>query len=227
MNTSALILPAAVLVLSLAGCGGGTPVPAPTEAAPTITTGPADPPPPPPPAVTVAAVQVSATGIDIVGDDGETISLVHYTDAAADAVATLTDAFGSAPAVSDRPGGSENPPSRVYDWSGFQVIDGDGLTIMRTDFVVDVSTHSVAGIDVFAVPGLRVGDDFANAVLVQDSDGGFPGLGLAAVDTQDVDPVSVGEAPGVTLHTFLAIYGPESGSGPIEHFIAPSPDWGV
>jgi hypothetical protein len=42
-----------------------------------------------------------------------------------------------------------------------------------------------------------------------------------------VDPVSVGEAPGMPLAVFAAIYGAPGGTGPIQSFIVPSPNWGV
>ena len=152
---------------------------------------------------------------------------VFFNNPAADAVATFTDAFGVAPVITDRPAGPETAPSRVYDWTGFSVIDGEGRTISLSDFVVDVSVPSVGGIDILAVPGLQVGGPFSGAVAAEDSDGGFPGLGLAAVDTQPVDPVAVGEAPGSPLAVYLAVYGDPSGTGPITHFTAPTPNWGV
>jgi len=223
-----------MLVLALSACGGaGGPSPAPTAAAqthtaPTDTPAPATPHPTPTQAQDsdpAIAVQVSTSGAEVIQASGRT-TWVFFNNPAADAVATFTRVFGVAPVVTDRPAGSETPPSRVYDWSGFSVIDGDGRTISLSDFVIDVSVAAVGGVDIVAVPGLHVGAPFSSAVLVEDSDGGFPGLGLAAVDTQAVDPVDVGEAPGTPLAVYLAVYGSPSGAGPIAHFTAPTPNWG-
>jgi hypothetical protein len=218
----ALLLPLAALTLALTACGGGTPVPAADEPTPATAT--------PHPTPTEAAdedvpvaIQISTSEVDIVGRSGETVGLVAYADPAADAVATFTEAFGFAPVITDRPGGVESAPSRVYDWSGFTVIDGEGLTIMNSDIVVDVSVASVGDIEILSVPGLHVGDSFDSVFSIADTDLGFPGQ--LGVDTRPVDPASVGEAPGSPLNVFVAVYG--TSSGPITHFTAPTPNWGV
>ena len=222
---AALLLPLAALTLALTACGGGIPVPAADEPTPATAT--------PHPTPTEAAdsdfpvaLQVSSSGVEIIRASG-TSEWVFFNNPAADAVATFTDAFAAPPVVTDRPGGLEAAPARVYDWSGFSIIDVEGLTINLTDYVIDVSVASVGGIDILTVPGLQVGDPFASAVSVEDSDGGFPGIGLAAVDTQPVDPALVGEPAGSPLAVFVAVYGPASGSGAITHFTAPTPNWGV
>ena len=67
----------------------------------------------------------------------------------------------------------------------------------------------------------------ADAIAVQDDGFAYPDFTIAQVGTMAIDPVSVGEAPGMELAVFAAIYGAPGGGGAIQSFISPSPNWGV
>ena len=225
MRTHHLILPAALLVLALSACGGG-PTPEPTSAAPTPTAsttplpeggaGGGD------PSTTAARIHVQTNGVLVFAVDDSPLSDFTVYDPASEVVAELTEVFGSGPAVSDSAGGIETAPSRTYDWSGFSIIDYEGLTIMNSDFVVAVSTAAVGDIQVYTYGDLQVGDPTSDAAPLISFDTGFPNY--YAIGSIPIDGATVGE-PGFDG---LAIYVGISGAGGvISDFSAPSPNWGV
>ena len=222
MRTSRLILPAALVLLALSACGGGDPSPDPTVTS-TPEGGPTESPTPEPDPSTVAArVHVSTNGVlAFAVDDTQLANFTAY-DPASEAVAKLTEVFGAAPTVTDSAGGLETAPSRTYDWSGFSIIDYEGLTIMNSDFVVQVTTAAVGDVQVYTYFDLQVGDPFADAVAVSDFDPGFPDY--TAIGSIGVDAASVGE-PGMTgLAIYVGVFG---SGGAISSYAAPSPNWGV
>lgn len=217
---------ALVLALALSACGGGGPEPDPTTPAPEPTAS-ETPTPGPDPASAAARIHLGVNHVEIFALDDSPLGDFTMYESAADVVAELTEVFGTAPVVSDDPGGLETAPSRSYDWSGFTVIDPEGLTIMLTDIVITVSTPAVGDVQVYSYFDLQVGDPFSDAIAVADGDGGFPGYGLATVGSLTIDPVSVGEAPGLPLAIYVAVYGDPGGTGPITTITAPTPNWGV
>jgi len=220
MRTS-LLLPAALLVLALSACGGGTPDPDPTIATPEPTataTGGGG----PDPATIAAGIQVSTEGIVVFAADDSTLAEISIYDATSDVVAELTGIFGTDASVSDEPGGMETSPSRVYDWSGFSIIDYEGDTIMNTDFVFDVTTAAVGDIEIFTYSDLQIGDPLADAVALSDYATGFPGY--TALGSVPIDPATVGEAGGLDLLIYTGVFG---SGGTITRIVAPSPNWGV
>ena len=148
MRTSRLILPAALVLLALSACGGGGGDPTPE---PTITSTPEGGPtetPEPDPSTVAARIHVATNNVLVFAADDSQLADFTMYDPAGEVVAELTEVFGTDPAVSDSAGGLETAPSRTYDWSGFSIIDYEGLTIMNTDFIVSVSTAAVGDIQV-------------------------------------------------------------------------------
>jgi hypothetical protein len=220
MRTSRFILPATLLVLALSACGGGTPDPGPTVGTPDATPAPTGE-PAPDQATSPARIVVSTEGVQVFAFDDSILEEISIYDATPNAVADMTAAFGTEPAVSDDPGGMEVAPSRVYDWSGFTIIDYEGDTIMNTDFVFDVYVDAVADIEIVTYSGLQIGDPLADAVAVSDYETGFPEY--TALGSVPIDPATVGEAgPGLLIYT--GVFGP---GGTISRIVAPSPNWGV
>lgn len=210
-------------MLALSACGGG-PTPEPTSPAPTPTASSTpEPDGGPDPSTVAARIHVATNAVQIFAADDSSLADFTMYEPAGDVIAELTEVFGTAPVVSDSPGGLETAPSRTYDWSGFALIDYEGTTIMNTDFVIDVSTATVGDIQVYTYFDLQVGDPMADAVAMSDYETGFPDY--TAIGSVPIDPASVGESPSMTG---LAIYVGVSGSGAtISGFTAPSPNWGV
>ncbi|MEO8263166.1 MAG: hypothetical protein ABI566_11420 [Pseudolysinimonas sp.] len=219
MRTPVILL-TALLTLSLTACGGAPtpestfadPDPAPTETA--------TPTPEPDPSTIVARVDVSTLSMVIVAADDSTIDELSVYDPAADVIAAFTDAFGAAPAVSDNGGGLETAPSRVYDWSGFSIIDYEGQTIMNTDFIVVIGAAVVGDVQISA-SGLKIGDPASSAVAAGAVATPFPDY--LAIDSVPITGASVGESfEGLAIYTSLVVAG-----GSIDRIVAPSPNWGV
>jgi hypothetical protein len=224
MRTPHLVLPAVLLVLALSACGGGGgPAPDPTTPAPEPTASESPTPEPEADPSTIAArIHVQTNSVLVFAQDDSPLADFTVYDPAADAVAKLTAVFGTAPTISDSAGGLETAPSRTYDWSGFSIIDFEGLTIMNSDFVVHVTTAAVGDVQVYTYFDLQVGSPMADAVAVSDYAPGFPDY--TGIGSIPVDAASVGE-PGMSG---LAIYIGVSGSGgAVSGFTAPSPNWGV
>jgi hypothetical protein len=222
MRTPRLIFPAVVLMLALSACGGG-PTPEPTSGAPTpsASTTP-EPEGEPDPSTVAARIHVATNNVLIFAADDSSLADFTMYEPAADVIAELTEVFGTEPAVSDAAGGLETAPSRVYDWSGFSLIDYEGTTIMNTDFVLRVSTRAVGDVQVYTYSDLQVGDSMADAEAIADYDDGFPDY--TAIGSVPIDPVSVGESPDWDLAIFIGVSG---AGGTITEFVAPSPNWGV
>ncbi len=209
-----------LVVLALSACGGG-PVPGPT-----VTSGPeggpTETPSEPDPSTVAARIHVSTNGVLVFAVDDTQLAEFTAYDPAAEAVAKLTEVFGTEPAVTDSAGGLETAPSRTYDWSGFSIIDYEGLTIMNSDFVVQVTTAAVDDVQVYTYFDLQVGDPFADAVAMSDYDPGFPDY--TGIGSIPVDAATVGE-PGMTgLAIYVGVFG---AGGAISSYAAPSPNWGV
>ncbi|MEQ1735380.1 MAG: hypothetical protein ABL886_02980 [Rhodoglobus sp.] len=222
MRTPRLILPAILVALALSACGGGGGDPTP-EPSVTSTPEPTESPTPEPDPSTIAArIHVQTNSVLVFAQDDSQLADFTVYDPASEVVAELTEVFGTDPAVSDSAGGLETAPSRTYDWSGFSIIDYEGLTIMNSDFIVAVQTAAVGDIQVYTYFDLQVGSPMADAYAVASFDTGFPDY--TAIGSIPVGGASVGE-PGFSG---LAIYVGVSGSGgTISSFAAPSPNWGV
>jgi hypothetical protein len=243
MRTVALLIPATLLAITLSACGGATPTPVPTETAPTVTSTPA---PTPEPGETGTPAPLPDGGAGGGGDDGseaaEMFVALNYVliDTADDeafgdftlfqsaevAVPILTAAFDGPPVIRDHGGGLEVAPSRTYVWGGFELIDYETETLMGTDLVIRILAPEVAGVAIRTYGDLQVGDPFATAAAMQDSGGDYGDLRFAAVGTAEVDPESVGEAPGMDLALYVAVYS-EGGSPAITSIVTPTPNWGV
>lgn len=224
MRTSRLLLPAIFLMLALSACGGASPAPSPTVTSGSVG-GPTETPEPegdPDPSTVAARIHVATNSVLIFAADDSSLAEFTMYEPAGEVVAELTGVFGTEPAVSDSAGGLETAPSRTYDWSGFALIDYEGTTIMNTDFVINVSSATVGDIQVSTSFDLQVGDPFASATAVSDYDTGFPDH--TAIGSMAIDPVSVGEAPGLPLAIYVGVSG---SGGAITSFTAPSPNWGV
>jgi hypothetical protein len=222
MRTSRLILPAVLVVLALSACGGGggDPTPEPTITStpePTETSTPE-----PDPSTVAARIHVQTNSVLVFAADDSPLADFTVYDPASEAVAELTEVFGTDPVISDSAGGLETAPSRTYDWSGFSIIDYEGLTIMNSDFIVSVSTATVGDIQVYTYFDLQVGSPMADAYAVASFDTGFPDY--TAIGSIPVDGASVGE-PGFTgLAIYVGVFG---SGGAIATYNAPSPNWGV
>jgi hypothetical protein len=224
MRSTHLLLPAVLLALALSACGGGGgPVPtgSPTPSG-TATPEPSATPEPDDPSAVAASILVATNYVLVTAQDGTQLATFTMYEPAATAVASLTAARGMDPAVSSRAGSLETPPATVYDWSGLSVVDGEGGTVMNTDFVIEVSTASVGDVEVFSYFDLQVGDPMADALAHTSGDPGFDQY--TYIGSIPIDPVSVGESPDWDLAIQVLV---EGSGGSIAGFAAPVPNWGV
>jgi hypothetical protein len=225
MRSTQLVLPAVLLALALSACGGGGD-PAPTASpvpSGTATPEPSSSPEPPDPSAIAASILVATDYVLVTAVDGSQLATFTMYEPAATAIASLTAALGTEPVVSSRDGSLETPPATVYDWSGLSVVDGEGGTIMNTDFVIEVATPSVGDVQVSSYFDLQVGDPMADALAHTSGDPGF--AEYTYIGSIPIDPVSVGEPADWDLAIEVLVQaGP---GGTIARFIAPAPNWGV
>lgn len=224
MRSTRLLFPAVLLALALSACGGGGgPVPtgSPTPSG-TATPEPSPTAEPPDPSEVAASILVATNYVLVTAEDGSQLATFTMYEPAATAVASLTAVLGTDPVISSRAPSLETPPATVYDWSGLSIVDGEGDTIMNTDFVIEVSTASVAGVQVFSYFDLQVGDPMADALANSSGDPGFPEY--TYIGSIPIDPVSVGESPDWDLAIQVLV---EASGDSIARFVAPAPNWGV
>lgn len=116
LRAGALAAGTALAALLLSGCVGGGTASTPTDgtapAAPPASTAPAD------PLTEVVALVARPEALELVDGSGEVIQALDYLSPADEAVATLTDLLGAAPAEEVITGGNHNPPGVRYTWGG-------------------------------------------------------------------------------------------------------------
>ncbi|WP_210481174.1 hypothetical protein [Naasia sp. SYSU D00948] len=168
----------ALAALMLTGCGGGAPADDPTPSAtrPASPSATAEPTPAEPtptesadPVAEVDEIAIRPTGIELRAG-GEVVEVLDYTSPAADAIATLTEAIGSAPVDEPYEGGFHNPPGVLHTWGGF-VLDerfyGDEQAGSATSpygvpsFAVFAEGPTAGELSVSAGQGRRIGDSAA------------------------------------------------------------------
>lgn len=229
MRSTHLILPAVLLTLALSACGGTGGDPAPTASALPTESATPEPTPTgsggggePDPSTLAASVLVATNYVLVTAADGSQLATFTMYEPASTAVAALTAALGGSPVVSHREGGLETAPATVYDFSGLAVVDGDGSTIMNTDFHIEITTAAFGDVPIFTYFDLQVGDPMSEAIAASSGDPGFPDY--TYVGSIPIDPVSVGESPDWDLAIQVGV---EGSGGTISRIVAPVPNWGV
>lgn len=164
-----ILLVAVIVTLVIAFTRGTGAAPTPTQTPDGAVSAPTDPTPSP---TTSSANEVgepvaldfSATGFTLVDAADREVFAYGWADAAADAVAELTEAFGAAPTQRVEPGdGSHYPDYTVYQWDGFMLFDmvetADGTP--RADYPQPsyalFSRNEVGGIELVAEHDLTIG----------------------------------------------------------------------
>lgn len=167
---------AAVIAVALAVVGvfalsraDANPTPTPTPTVSALPSPSASSPTPPVPttdttAPTVSRLVFAATGFDLQDEDGADVFVHEWADPGADAVAALSDAFGSEPTQSVREGdGTHFSDYAVYAWPGFTFFDsipaegGRPREEYQLPSYVEYAANEVAGIAVTTEFGLRIG----------------------------------------------------------------------
>jgi hypothetical protein len=187
LRAGALTAAALSLMLALAGCFGPTPAPTPTPDAtsprPTATAAPTAEPVDPLTSVTVLVARPDA--LELRDASGTVVRSLDYLSAPADAVATLTTAFGSAPVDEAYDGSSHFPPSTAHRWDGFELWEQryvgrwEGvvpeLSLDRPAFMVLFNAASAGGMELSTVEGRHAGEGWDDLMAA-------PGLRLNPSD---------------------------------------------
>lgn len=148
-----------------AGATMTPPAAVPSATPTTSATSTADPSPSPGPTeATAAEIEVGATGITVVGDDGSDLFTYRWNGDAALAVAALTDVFGTAPDESITEGdGTHFPDYTSYRWGGFSLFDmietdgGKPRTEYWQPSYAEFTVGAESGVALTAESGLTVG----------------------------------------------------------------------
>ena len=144
----------------------------------------------------VATLSIGGNAISTLDDSGAVVTSFDYTGGGADAVAFLTDVFGTEPAVAPRPGdGSCTAAATSATW-------GDDEFVLLYDFaaqtghpdgqavVVQAKADAVGDVAVQTPQGVGVGDTFDDLVAAIPDVGTHGHLGDASLSYVDYDVVS-------------------------------------
>lgn len=183
MRVSALIIVAITGVAALTGCSS---LPAPPPALPLA---PSSAPSAassatPEPELIQRRVVITATEIQLFGDEGTLTSTLTYFDATASVVAALTEQFHAAPVVTETPGRCCHTfPAVHYDWGGFKLSDDEKLMGKPTgpEFTIGATAAEIGTVAIETVDGVRVGD------LASEVAASHPGTNGAGVSGDGVD----------------------------------------
>lgn len=108
-----------------------------------------------------ALIEVSATGFDLLDADGDRIdTFEYYDDESADAIAALTELFGTAPKVESQAVAEDSRAVDKNSWKGFAVWDygSVGDDPGQPAFSVQVTAAAAGHIAVETNDGISIGD---------------------------------------------------------------------
>lgn len=179
LRAGALTAAALSLVLALTGCIGPTPTPTPTpDAVPPTSAVPTQSAEPVDPLTTVTAIVARPEALELRDENGGIVATLDYLSAPADAVATLTTAFGSVPADEDYDGSSHFPPSTAHRWDGFELWEQryvdrwegvvDELSLARPAFMVQFAAAAARDISLSTAGGHQAGGGWDELLAVPD-----------------------------------------------------------
>lgn len=203
--------------------------PAPTESTPQTT--PAS--PPSDDASAVSEVVVTATAIELHGEDGALLVSYDYFQPTEEVLVGLEGAFGGMPVSTPYPAGGDQGPGVRHAWGGFTLVDTDleGQAPYTTNHWVTVSAASANGVKLSTVDGIAVGDDAAalEAEYPESSNR------VTVTGSPERLDIYVGHSPlpdfenganGTPLTFSVWLIAPDP-SGVVEEFRAPSPNFGA
>ena len=155
MKAAALLIVVIAGVATLTGCAprpaSPPPLSSPPVTAPSTT---------PEPELVPKRVVITATDVQLFGDDGALATTFSYFDATASAVAALTEQFGADPVITTTPGSCCHEfPATHYTWGGFLLYDSEMLVVQphSPEFTIRVTSAMVAGVTIETVDGITVG----------------------------------------------------------------------
>jgi hypothetical protein len=154
MKAAALLVVAVTAMAALAGCG-------PAPSSPPSSSPSSTPTPTPEPDLVPPRVVITATDVQLFGEDGTLATTFTYFDATDSAVAALTEQFGADPVVTTTPGRCcEEFPATHYDWGGLELYDSEQVVSEPSsqEFSVFVTADEIGGVVVETLDGIAVGD---------------------------------------------------------------------
>jgi hypothetical protein len=223
--TLRLVLTGICVVLALSGCAAE-----PAETLPTATPTPT---PTETPEPTTAVVLVGSETLDLLGDTGQQLGSIDYAIDTADAIAQLTEVFGTEPQVVPYTAQHMEETNGVsYVWPGFEVRDYDYPAVVTPpytwQFQVLVTAAEVGEISVQTVDELSVGSSF-DAVMAAGADpypynDSIPTHSFHRVDLVDVPPPA--EESQDPAHRMVSLQlAPAGSEGIVLQILAPYADY--
>jgi hypothetical protein len=159
---------------------------------------------------------ITASGFQLLLDDGTVSREFGYFEPIAPVVTELTTLFGQEPEVNTYDGTG----SADYDWAGFHMgTDGPAISPIRAEIIIFVTAPEVNGIAIETVDGISVGDPIADLEAANPNDSSrWTRDGGEQLDvTLDSTPITPGETEKMFSVTVTAF----PSSGPITQFSAP------
>lgn len=159
------------IAIPLSACTGPSPTPSATAtAAPTPTSTPTTA-PEEVPLATVVAIVIRPLEIELRSADGSVVQVLDYMSTPADAVAVMTEVFGTPPVDETRAGGNHTPPGVFHTWDDF-VIDerfydearreAESIEYSWPRFAVFFDGPSALGVDLVSEQGFRADDPWSS-----------------------------------------------------------------
>ena len=159
-------------------------------------------------AVEPARITFDNLALTVWGGGGEAIATVSMYQSKESAVVALTQVFGFAPTVGDRPSDvAINAGLKVADFEGFMLVDPNVDDYRGWRFALIDRTPSVRGIAIEGPAGIRVGSTFGEAeAQFGASGGGMPGGNVYyySTDAASYKVEFYGQASGGTISYILS-----------------------